>query len=432
MEVLVFTCSNCGKEFHTTAGSFKRYAGLCFDCRKLNLTHACSVCGKVCSIYKRTCSKECLLKDPERKKNCKEANRRYWDSVGEDVLEFKREVAERSFHSPEARARAVESIRKHWAEMSDDDRKKHGQAVSRALCSDGKLGERLKNSILKGGKVSRGQRQVFNFVREICPDAILEHPLDRYLLDIFVPSKNLAIEFNGWYWHSDLANRHEATLEKYRLCSKLGIRLIVVWDFDWEQRRSIWESKLRNILGAAGRKLYARNCEVRKNFGASVKRDFLNLHHIQGDDKAFYWVGLFYDDACVALMSFRRSRDNKSVELSRYAGDVVGGFSKLLAAASEYLIGLGISDVISFSDNSWSDGHLYEHNGWELVSEVGSDYRVVYDGVCYHKSSFTKANIKKRFPQVYSEGLTEFQMEDLIPAYRIWDCGKKKWKFNLK
>lgn len=427
-----FVCNHCKKEFETTSMSYKRYAGLCYSCRKLNLTHPCRVCGKECSVFNATCSKECMLRDPVRKENQKRANRAYWEAVDDNTLNFKREVAKRSFQSPEARAKANESIRKRWESATDEDRAKHGEAVSKALRSDPNLPERLHKTILTGGKVSAGQRQVFDFVKGFCSDTVLEYPLDKYLVDIFVPSKNLAIEFNGWYWHSDRANRSEITLEKYKLCKRLGIRLIVIWDFDWLQRRSIWEAKLQSILGVAGERLYARDCEFSENFNRRIKSDFLNLHHLQGDDQAFYWCGLFNDGACTAVMTFRKSRDNKSVELSRYAGEVVGGFSKLLKHCINTLRGFGCSEIISFSDNSVSDGNLYEKNGWKLVSEIGSDYRVVYNAKCYHKSSFTKANIKEKFPEVYNENLTEFQMEDLIPAYRIWDCGKKKWVFELK
>lgn len=427
-----FICKNCKKEFNTTPLSYKRYAGLCYSCRKLNLTHACSVCGKECSIYNRTCSKECLLKDPIRKKNQKEANKRYWENASEEAFAFKREVSKRSWQRPDVRMKAAESIRKHWENASDEQRAEHGRKVSKAVLSNPNLGATLRNSILRGGKVSRGQRQVFNFVKDFCADAMLEYPLDRYLLDIYIPSKKVAIEFNGWYWHCDVANRPEITYEKYNLCVARGIRLIVVWDFDWDQKRDIIEAKLSSVLGVTKGRLYARDCKVVDNFSNRIKSDFLSLKHLQGDDQAIYWIGLFSDGACVAIMTFRKSRDNLSIELSRYAGEVVGGFSRLLKHAIPKLCEMGYDCIFSFSDNSLSDGNLYSSNGWELVSDGKPDYRVVYDGRCYHKSSFTKENIKRKFPEVYNESLTEFQMEDKIPAYRIWDCGKKKWKYFLK
>lgn len=425
-----FLCLNCGKEFETTLGSNKRYAGLCHSCRKLGLTHSCSVCGLECSIYNRTCGKECMLKDPIRKKNQREANKNYWDNVSEDVLEFKRSVSKRSWQRPDVRKRAVESLRDRWSKADDEYRAKHGRKVSEAVLSNPNLAKTLQKSIL-GGKVSMGQRQVFDFVKKLCPDAVLEYPLERFQFDIFIPSKNLAIEFNGYYWHCDRAYGHENTLRKFNLCKEKEIRYILIWEFDWQQKRLIIENKLRSLLGYSKERIYARDCDVREDFSLRIKSDFLDLKHLQGNDRAFYWIGLFKDDACVSIMTFRKSRDNKAIELSRFCGDVVGGFTRLLKHACTKLKLDGVSELISFSDNSISDGGLYNNNGWEFMSDVNSDYRVVYNGECYHKSSFTRANIKKRFPLVYSDNLTEFQMEDLIPAYRIWDCGKKKWKFNI-
>lgn len=54
----------------------------------------------------------------------------------------------------------------------------------------------------------------------------------------------LAIEFQGTFWHSDGPSKgmgHESALirhqEKQRLCELRGIRLIFVWQDDWEERR---------------------------------------------------------------------------------------------------------------------------------------------------------------------------------------------------
>lgn len=49
-------------------------------------------------------------------------------------------------------------------------------------------------------------------------------------LDIYIPSKKLAIECNGAYWHSD--KRHESThhYKKWKLCQERDIQLLTFWD----------------------------------------------------------------------------------------------------------------------------------------------------------------------------------------------------------
>ena len=112
-----------------------------------------------------------MLRDPVRKENQKRANRAYWEAVDDNTLNFKREVAKRSFQSPEARAKANESIRKRWESATDEDRAKHGEAVSKALRSDPNLPERLHKTILTGGKVSAGQRQLLTIARGMIQNA---------------------------------------------------------------------------------------------------------------------------------------------------------------------------------------------------------------------------------------------------------------------
>lgn len=64
-------------------------------------------------------------------------------------------------------------------------------------------------------------------------------------LDIYIPSKNIAIEYNGNYWHSDLKHDVYYHQTKSILCNEKGIRLIHVFEYE-----DIEEAKefLRKVL----------------------------------------------------------------------------------------------------------------------------------------------------------------------------------------
>lgn len=52
-------------------------------------------------------------------------------------------------------------------------------------------------------------------------------------LDFFLPEKNLAIEFNGTYWHSMEGGTAKGYhLKKSLMCRELGIRLIHIYEFE--------------------------------------------------------------------------------------------------------------------------------------------------------------------------------------------------------
>jgi hypothetical protein len=83
--------------------------------------------------------------------------------------------------------------------------------------------------------------------------------------------------------------------------------------------------------------------------------------------------------------------------------------------------------VVSWSDNSYSNGNIYEILGFKMQKEYGPDY-FYFDlkNNCYKSKQSQKKS---------STGCTEEQTErDWCyehGLYRIWDVGKKKWTFKL-
>lgn len=65
-------------------------------------------------------------------------------------------------------------------------------------------------------------------------------------LDIYVPSLNFAIEFNGNYWHDKDSWLNDLILNEYNtseniktlLCSNKGIKLLHIWEDDWNNLQS--------------------------------------------------------------------------------------------------------------------------------------------------------------------------------------------------
>ena len=93
-------------------------------------------------------------------------------------------------------------------------------------------------------------------------------------IDIFVPSHNLAIEYNGLYWHNETKVNDDYHLNKTELCEKKGIRLIHIFEDEWVNKPYIFKSRLINILGLTKNKIYARKCIIKE-----LKIFYLNLKH---------------------------------------------------------------------------------------------------------------------------------------------------------
>lgn len=52
-------------------------------------------------------------------------------------------------------------------------------------------------------KISVPQLILYEIVKSIDSSAILEHPTFGYCLDIAIPNKKIALEYDCWYWHQD-------------------------------------------------------------------------------------------------------------------------------------------------------------------------------------------------------------------------------------
>jgi len=71
-------------------------------------------------------------------------------------------------------------------------------------------------------------------------------------LDIFIPSHNLAIEYNGLYWHSENSGKKNRNyhLNKTLECQKKNIILIHIFEDEWNNpiKKNIWKSIIKNKL----------------------------------------------------------------------------------------------------------------------------------------------------------------------------------------
>ena len=115
---------------------------------------------------------------------------------------------------------------------------------------------------------SGAERELAEFIRKEYGSEVIENDrtvIPPYELDIYVPEKKLAVEFDGLFWHSEQAGKSkDYHMKKTEACEKLGIRLVHVFEDEWLSKREIVESRLRNLFGLYSRTIYARKCEVRE------------------------------------------------------------------------------------------------------------------------------------------------------------------------
>lgn len=294
-------------------------------------------------------------------------------------------------------------------------------------------------------KQSRGELEVLNFIEQNYDGEIIsgfKMPIEgrRKEIDIVVPEFNLAIEFNGMFYHCEQKgfdrNRH---LEKQHNAKSCGLNLMYIWEDDWKNRKQIVQSQLLHKLGKS-KSIYARKCVI---YPVSGKQStlFLNENHIQGSAPASHKYGLFYEDKLVALATFSYDH-NKNFVLSRYCNilnhNIVGGLSKLI----KYFMKKHpeIDQIKSQSHNDWYNGSGYNKAGFEFLHVNPPTYWYVdrnkFDK--QHRSTYNKANIIKKFglsEQMKNKTETElmnYVNSEKLMLLRIWNCGTTTWIYKRK
>ena len=290
------------------------------------------------------------------------------------------------------------------------------------------------NSYSKSGK----ENEIFNFIKEFENSAFqsARSLIKGGELDIFVPERNLAFEFNGTYWHSELHKDRMYHYHKTSQCKKIGIDLFHIWEDDWNIKSDIIKSMILNKIGKTPNKIHARKCKLEEINDNKLVRDFLDENHLQGFIGSSIKIGLFYNGDLVSLMTFGSLRkslgqisQHGKYEMIRFCNkkmtNVVGGASKII---KYFIKKYNPIEIISYSDSSRSNGNLYEKLGFEFEKETSPNYYWVVDNVRKHRFNFRKDKLVR---QGFDPDKTEIEIMRDQGYYRIWDCGSKKWKMSF-
>jgi len=287
---------------------------------------------------------------------------------------------------------------------------------------------------------SKGEEEIVEFLQEICNLKIEtrnNNIIKPYELDIYIPEKNIAIEYDGLVWHSEQFGKDKNYhLNKTELCEKQGIRLIHIFEDEWLEHKNIVKSKLKHILGFDNDlpKVFARKCVVKKIDKKAIKR-FLIENHIQGNGFSTVCLGCHYKDELVGVMSFKKERnDSDKWELTRFASDInkhcVGVAGKLF---HYFIANYNPSEVKSFADRRWSanNENLYIKLEFKLDKILKPDYVYINNKFkTLHKFNFRKKILNKKYGLPLT--MTENEMTNKLGYYKIWNCGLLRYLWTKR
>lgn len=286
--------------------------------------------------------------------------------------------------------------------------------------------------------VSKAEQAIFDYVVSLGLEAEQSNRSllgKRRELDIYVPEKKVAIEFNGLYWHSESAGKDKTYHhDKWKACKDKGIQLIQIWEDEWKRNPEQVKQMLAHKLGVSSQeKVFARKTVVAE-ISKKEAETFLHTNHIQGYASGSYYLGLKRkeNDELVSLIVLKKEAgtNGKTLNIIRYAtaANVVGGFTKLLAHAEKLY---KPESFITFADHCVSDGGLYENNGFVVDKELAPDYMYIVDGERKHKFGYRLKRFQSDPEVEYVDGLTERELAALNGLERVWDAGKTRYRKTM-
>ncbi len=261
-------------------------------------------------------------------------------------------------------------------------------------------------------------------------------------LDIYIPKKQCAIEFNGNQFHTEWVGgkTRQYHLNKTKLCKQKGIKLIHIFEDEFHNSKEIIFNKIAHILDLQQTlpKIYGRKCII-KEIDKNSAELFLTKYHVQGFDPSTVHYGAFYKDELIAVMSFLKSKkEGTEWELTRFASNYnyiccgVGG--KLF---KNFIKEYNPDSVKSFADRRWTvdeENNVYIQLGFKFDGYIPPDYKYYNAKIDkykrFHKFSFRKQILLKKYPDMLNENMTETEMVKKLGYDRIWDCGliRYVWK----
>jgi len=296
---------------------------------------------------------------------------------------------------------------------------------------------------------SKPENEIRDFLREHGLNIVQGNRkiLDGKEIDLLEENLKIGIEHNGNIHHTEIFGGKDKYyhLNKLLLANSKGYNLLHIFQDEWEYKQDIVKYKLLHIFKKSNAKIiYARKCILKDNIDIHEKNEFLINNHIQGKNNSKTNIGAYYNNELVAIMSLdskrnmskSKSHTENTWELTRFC--VKNGY--IISGIADRLLKLFIKlynpkNIISFADRRWTmnkDNNIYTKLGFNFIKILKPDYSYYnYDIDEYkrfHKFGFGKKQLKKKFPEIYDDSKTEWQMMQELGYDRIWDCGKFKYE----
>lgn len=414
----IFCCRECGIEYNKTHGKYKKTEEQRKKLSEVRMGKEPWNKGKKTSEETIAKFKE-SIKDTwteEKREKQRIKQKEVWSNP--ELLEKHSKIMQESHASEETRAKTAKAIHEYNLTITDEQWKERYLKAFQTKSENGTLFS------------SKGELEIREYIESLgfsTNKYIIGKDHNRFELDIYVKEKNLAVEYNGCYYHASNGINHRGKnyhFNKNVIAYKEGIELIQVWEDQWKNQKEIIKDIIAARLGIIrGEKIYARKCEIR-DVSTADYREFCNKYHVQGYRSASIKLGLYYKNELVQIASFNKARQYSYNSIDKYEYEwvrgcissnnkVVGGTSKLL---KHFIDTYKPNNILCFSDWNLFSGKGYEEAGFQLEGYTGPDK--------FYITINNKMQRINRSPYAYQQYK---QMVNEGKLFECHGCGSKKF-----
>ena len=258
---------------------------------------------------------------------------------------------------------------------------------------------------------SNKEKEILKYINSITKEKVISNSkdiLNPYEIDIYIPSLKLAFEFNGIYWHTEKQGRgKEYHYNKWKGCKDKGIRLITIWEDEWDYKKNSIKKLIESILNENSQIIETTcideiNVEEYLNFSSKYDpKHFNRLNLICKNDK-YYAI---YDQKCNIISSFTLNFTPNHIDVKNY----------IASDQREYLFFETIKYVKRIAQS-------------KNISEV--HFTIENERNQYFLEKYKNIKIERIEPSfTYFKGKRRYYTENICADNHdiIWDCGKTKY-----
>lgn len=265
--------------------------------------------------------------------------------------------------------------------------------------------------------------EIVNFISSIYSGEIISG--DQTLLsgqleiDIYIPEKNLAIECNGLYWHSDKFRNENYHNKKFEECARKNIQLLQITDKSFRENSSVWKSIISSKIG--------KNIKISKELVSFISitaeqadrffdENSLNKSSIKPD----LILSSVKDTEILSVVTFSKisSTEWKLLRHCDKIGYDTDGFSKIITHFE--------SNIMKSGEVLFAETNRFLSNGSEFVKNNFMHH-------AYKKPEYLWTNGGELFStqDILNENIIEKDIEDFMrntmKMNKFYDAGNDIW-----